>query len=244
MGGPYAEVIGDPIAQSKSPLIHRRWLEQLGLEGDYRAALVGADGLAGYLADRRQDPDWRGSNVTIPHKQKVIALLDCIEPGAKAIGAVNCISPEGGILVGRNTDIEGVAAALGGTSLHGRKAALIGAGGGARAAFRYFVEQGVENIAIVVRDPARAAAFIEEAEGARVEIHPIDACEPAFAGAAAIVNAARSAWRDRRSCPLACSKRWRRTPEARHYSTWSTSRCGPTFSLRAKRRGARPSMGW
>jgi shikimate dehydrogenase len=66
---------------------------------------------------------------------------------------------------------------------------LIGAGGGARAAFRYFVEQGVENIAIVVRDPARAAAFIEEAEGARVEIHPIDACEPAFAGAAAIVNA-------------------------------------------------------
>lgn len=60
MGTPYAELIGDPIAQSKSPLIHRRWLEQLGLEGGFHPVRVTAGELAAYLAERRQDRDWRG----------------------------------------------------------------------------------------------------------------------------------------------------------------------------------------
>ena len=72
MGVPYAEVIGDPIAHSKSPLIHKFWLEKLGIEGDYRAARVRADELADYLEARRADPDWRGCNVTMPHKQAVL----------------------------------------------------------------------------------------------------------------------------------------------------------------------------
>ena len=82
----YAEVIGDPIAQSKSPAIHGYWLGKLGLEADYRACHVTADGLADYLAERSADADWRGCNVTMPHKQAVIAHLDRLEPRA----AVSC----------------------------------------------------------------------------------------------------------------------------------------------------------
>ena len=64
----YAEVIGDPIVQSKSPTIHGFWLGKLGIDADYRACHVTAEGLADYVASRRADPDWRGCNVTMPHK--------------------------------------------------------------------------------------------------------------------------------------------------------------------------------
>jgi shikimate dehydrogenase len=112
MTSPYAEVIGDPIIQSKSPAIHGYWLGKLGLEADYRACHVTADGLAAYLAERREDPDWRGCNVTMPHKQAVIALLDRLEIGAEMVGAVNTIVPRRRagrptMLIGSNTDVAG-----------------------------------------------------------------------------------------------------------------------------------------
>ena len=62
MTRPYAEVIGDPIAQSKSPEIHGYWIEQLGLDADYRAVHVTSSGLEDYLKSRREDPQWRGCN--------------------------------------------------------------------------------------------------------------------------------------------------------------------------------------
>lgn len=104
---PYAEVIGDPIVQSKSPAIHGYWIRQLGLDADYRAAHVTAEGLADYLISRRADPAWRGCNVTMPHKQAVIPLLDRLDPLAARIGAVNTIVAEQGQLVGYNTDAAG-----------------------------------------------------------------------------------------------------------------------------------------
>ena len=110
---PYAEVIGDPIAHSKSPQIHRHWLQQTGLDGDYRATRVSREGLAGYFAERRADPDWRGCNVTIPHKENVAPLIDDVASDAAAIGAVNCVIREGDRLVGYNSDVNGIAAALG-----------------------------------------------------------------------------------------------------------------------------------
>jgi shikimate 5-dehydrogenase len=82
MTTPYAEVIGDPISHSKSPLIHRFWLGKLGIAGDYRATHVAAADLAGYIDTRRNDPNWRGCNVTIPHK---IAIMDHVgDPGDEA----------------------------------------------------------------------------------------------------------------------------------------------------------------
>jgi shikimate dehydrogenase len=185
----YAEVIGDPIAQSKSPAIHKYWLDRLGLAGDYLRTRVSPDELANLLDRRRSDVDWRGSNVTIPHKQAIIPLLDRLDAGAHAIGAINCVVPEHGALVGYNTDIDGIAAALDSTELRGRKAALIGAGGAARAVVAYLARRGVGRIALVVRSRERAEALRALAPGVDMDILNFDRSDAAFGGAAAIINA-------------------------------------------------------
>lgn len=185
----YAEVIGDPISHSKSPIIHNYWLHQLGIEGDYRRTRLAAADLANFLDRRRSDQEWRGCNVTIPHKQSIIPLLDRLEAGAETIGAVNCVVPEKGALVGYNSDIDGVAAALDSTPLLNRKAALIGAGGGARAVVAYLARRGVGRIAILARDSQRAETLRALAPHASVEILGFDRSEVAFGGAAAIINA-------------------------------------------------------
>lgn len=182
---PFAEVIGDPIAQSKSPIIHNHWLSELGIEGEFFRTRVAGEELERFVAGRRADPEWRGCNVTIPHKQAVMPLLERIDPAAAAIGAVNCIVPEAGGLAGYNTDIDGVAEPLDMTDLEGRKVAVIGAGGGARAVVAYLAGRKAE-IVLVVRSPQRAAALRELAS---LEILPMDAADQAFDGAAAIVNA-------------------------------------------------------
>ena len=189
MGVPYAEVIGDPVAQSKSPLIHKHWLARLGLEGDYRATRVAPHELADYLADRRRDPDWRGCNVTLPHKEAILPLLARRRPEVRSIGAANIVVPGLHGPAGHNSDVHGVSAALAGTRLGGRKAAMIGAGGAARAALSHFVGCRVKTLAIVVRDPNKAARFAGQHAGTTVEIHALDDCRAAFEGAAAIVNA-------------------------------------------------------
>ena len=161
----YAEVIGDPIAQSKSPPIHRFWLAALGIEGDYRACHVAADGLAAYLAGRRADPEWRGCNVTMPHKQAVMPLLDRLDEQASAIGAVNTVVREAdGTLTGQNTDgagfLEPLRAVLAQRHLF-RMARILGTGGGARAIIATLARQ---NMTLVVagRDPAKAQALLDE----------------------------------------------------------------------------------
>ena len=188
MGAPFAEVIGDPIAQSKSPVIHRYWLDRLRLDGDYVRTRIAGDELAAFFDRRRSDADWRGCNVTIPHKQAVIPLLDRLGPGAEAIGAVNCVVPEDGVLTGYNTDIDGVAAALDSTELGGRKAALIGAGGGARAVVAYLANRGVGQMAIVARNSGRAEVLRPLASDAAMDILTFQCADEAFIGAAAIIN--------------------------------------------------------
>jgi shikimate dehydrogenase len=182
----YAEVIGDPIAQSKSPIIHEYWLSRVGLAGDYRATLVALGDLADFIAQRRSDPNWRGCNVTIPHKQAALSLLDEIDSGAAAIGAVNCAVPTDGGLKGYNTDVDGIAAALDDTELEGRKVAIIGAGGAARAAITYVAGEGASEIQILVRDPKKAESLRRLGPVAIAEMASPDA---AFDNAAAIINA-------------------------------------------------------
>ncbi len=165
MTHPYAEVIGDPIAQSKSPLIHNFWLGKLGIDAEYRACHVLPDDLAGYFARRRGDADWRGCNVTMPHKQAVMPLLDAIDPLAKRIGAVNTIvHVADGTLSGHNTDasgfIEPLSASLGQPSLF-RMARIFGAGGAARAIIVALADAGF-TLVLAARDPAKARALLDE----------------------------------------------------------------------------------
>lgn len=168
-GQAYAEVIGDPIAQSKSPKIHGFWLHKLGIDADYRACHVTADNLPDYLAARRTDPLWRGCNVTMPHKQAVMPLLDRIDPPAGAIGAVNTVLPgveggSGGGLAGTNTDaggfLEPLRSELARTHYF-RMARIIGTGGAARAIITALAGEGF-TLVVAGRDPAKARALLDE----------------------------------------------------------------------------------
>jgi shikimate dehydrogenase len=185
----YAEVIGDPVAQSSSPAIHKNWLAQLEMEGDFRATRVSPDELEDYFSVRRADPHWRGCSVTIPHKQAVLRFLDSTDPAATAIGAVNCISRDAQLLTGRNTDVDGITAVLDEVQLEGEKAVLIGAGGAARAAIHYLQRRRIGNIVILVRDPAKASRELTGGGLHQLEFRPLAECESAFEDAALVVNA-------------------------------------------------------
>jgi shikimate dehydrogenase len=185
----YAEVIGDPIAQSKSPLIHKHWLETLGLQGDYLRTLVPSDRLPGLLAERREDRAWRGCNVTIPHKESAAVLVDQLDAQAAAIGAVNCIVPAARELLGFNTDVDGIAAALDGTMMKGERAIIIGAGGAARSAVAYLSSQEVDEIILLLRDPARAQTIQSVAPETTIRAAPLNDAASLLGGASVIVNA-------------------------------------------------------
>jgi shikimate dehydrogenase len=176
MGIPYAEVIGDPIAQSKSPLIHKFWLEKLGTEGDYRATRVAADELPAFLADRRADPDWRGCNLTMPLKEAVLPMVDTIEGQMGRIGALNTVVARSGVLAGTNTDTSGMLEALIAAKASGPGVAVVGAGGAARAVC-LALSAYVPEMIVLNRDVERAGRMIE-ALGIKATARGLDAPLP------------------------------------------------------------------
>lgn len=159
----YAEVIGDPITQSKSPLMHGFWLDRLGINATYSRSLLTHEELPDFLARRREDPDWRGCNVTLPHKQAVMSLLDRIDPAAAAIGAVNTIVSRDGLLIGHNSDASGFLEPLRPHLVERhmlRTARILGTGGAARAIAHALWEEGF-TLVIAGRDLAKAQALAE-----------------------------------------------------------------------------------
>ena len=157
MGIPYAEVIGDPVAHSKSPLIHQYWLRQMNLVGYYKASRVRPEELAGYFAMRRADPDWRGCNVTMPYKEAIAELIDDVDPIARRIGAVNTvINSSAGLLIGTNTDFQGVHFALGDSPAAGKDVVLLGAGGAARAVLEELRQAKPASVTILNRSEEKA----------------------------------------------------------------------------------------
>ena len=181
----YAEVIGDPVAHSKSPLIHKFWLDALGIAADYRATRVEAAGLAAYFTERARDPDWRGCNVTIPHK---LAALDHVaDPGGVrgSIGAINTVFRQDGALAGTNTDAGGFWAPIADLDLTGRPVVVVGAGGAARAILFALSRVGVGPVTVLNRSPLKAAALLA-AFGLKGQALPLDAPLPP---AALLVNA-------------------------------------------------------
>lgn len=178
MTQPYAEVIGDPIAQSKSPLIHRFWLEKLGIDGDYRALQVAPDCLASFIAKRRRDPDWRGCNVTIPHK---IAVMDHVDdPGdvRASIGAMNTVLRDrDGRVTGTNTDAAGFYLPIADLALAGRPVAVVGSGGAARAVLFALARVGVGPVTLLARNPLQGAALLARF-GLRGNVQDFDTALP------------------------------------------------------------------
>ncbi|HYZ49016.1 MAG TPA: shikimate dehydrogenase [Sphingomonas sp.] len=182
----YAEVIGDPIAHSKSPLIHGFWLEALGIEAEYRRCQVRPEELGGYFEARRNDPDWRGCNVTVPHKET--ALDHVADPGGvrASIGAINTVfRDESGTIAGTNTDAAGFWSPIAGLDWTGKPVALVGAGGAARAVLFALARMNVGRVTILNRTPLRAAGLLASF-GLKGEALPLEAPLPP---AALLVNA-------------------------------------------------------
>ena len=182
---PYAEVIGDPIAHSKSPAIHRFWLDALDIDGDYRATHVPPDALAAYFAGRAADPAWRGCNVTIPHK---VAALDHVEDRGDvraSIGAINCVLRDGAALIGTNTDAGGFYAPISDLDLEDQPVVVIGAGGATRAILFALSRIGVGPVTLMNRSPLKAAGLLATF-GLKGEVVPLGAPLPP---AALLVNA-------------------------------------------------------
>lgn len=187
MAVPYAEVIGDPIAHSKSPLIHEYWLEKLGIEAAFRAVRVTLADLGSYFTERWRDPAWRGCSVTMPLKLLAADLVARETAQAQAAGAINCVTPTQNGLVGTNTDIAGIISALPST-LSAQKACILGSGGAARAALAALVGHSFSEIRLVSRSPDRAAAALV-AVARRTHFYATAEAVRAMAGVDIVINA-------------------------------------------------------
>lgn len=157
----YAEVIGDPIAHSKSPLIHGFWIDALGLDARYDRRQVAAEDLAGFFAERQADVDWRGCNITLPHKES--ALDHVGDPGGvrQSIGAINTVlRQDDGSAIGTNTDAAGFYSPIADRDLAGKPAVVIGAGGAARAVLFALARAGVGPVTLLNRNVLKGAALL------------------------------------------------------------------------------------
>lgn len=186
MAIPYAEVIGDPVAHSKSPLMHLFWLEKLGIKADYRAVCVNGESISDYLLSRRADSLWRGCNVTMPLKRIACERVDSRTEAAKKTGAVNAIIPDPSGLLGTNTDVSGIVAAL--PDAHDAVACIIGAGGAASAALIALERGGAAGIGILARDPGKAKKSLPDIS-LPVGFRPFDKAMDALAGVDMVLNA-------------------------------------------------------
>ena len=166
---PLAGVIGSPIAHSKSPQLHRYWLERYGIRGFYIPMDVAQADLREVLTALPK-MGFVGINVTIPHKEKILGLADLVSDRAALIGAANTlIFRADGKVHADNTDgigfIENLRQGAPGWDPLAGPAAVLGAGGAARAVVSALAEQGVREIRVGNRTRSRA-------EGLRAEFGP------------------------------------------------------------------------
>ena len=165
-------VIGHPVAHSLSPLMHNAAFRSSGVNGVYVAFDV--TDLPGAIAGLRA-LEMGGMSVTIPHKVAVMDLLDEVEPAARRIGAVNTIVNQAGRLVGLNSDAPGaMAALLEKGPLAGKRVAVVGAGGAARAVAHGIVQHG-GRLTIINRSEANGRRLADELEAVFVPLNAFGA---------------------------------------------------------------------
>jgi len=156
-------LIGWPAAHSRSPLIHHYWLRKLGIAGGYSIEAVPPEGLADFVLHLAQR-GFVGANVTIPHKERALAL-SVPDARASAVGAANTLWYEGGELRSTNTDVEGFidnldACAPGWDEIE--EALVVGAGGASRAVIFGLIERGIARVHVANRTAERAQALADQ----------------------------------------------------------------------------------
>jgi len=184
-------IIGDPVAHSLSPRMYTAAFEAAGIPWRYLAFRVLPTDLADAVRGIRA-LGLAGVNVTIPHKETVIAFLDGLETSARRIGAVNTIRVEDGHLIGYNTDAPGLLEALsraGGAAVAGAQCLILGAGGAGRSAAFAVAGAGARSVTILNRTPSRA----QEVMVRLAEAHPACAVAAGPLDATTVVHAAEDA---------------------------------------------------
>ena len=156
-------VMGWPIAHSRSPGLQTAAIEEAGIDYVYISLPVPPEKLKEAVAGLRA-MQFTGWNVTIPHKQAIMAELDAVDEDARIIGAVNTVVNRDGHLTGYNTDCIGFMQPLAqqGFLPKGKEATILGAGGAARAVIWGLLRAKVKRITLGVRNPAKAARLAEE----------------------------------------------------------------------------------
>jgi len=159
----WACLLGQPVAHSLSPALHNAAFSRAGIDARYEAWDVGLDQLP-HALERLRSADCLGANVTAPHKQAVIPLLDTVSSAAQALGAVNTIVNADGRLNGSNTDAAGLARWMRGAAVDpaGQPCLVLGAGGAASATVWALAELGASSILVLNRTPERAERLIHD----------------------------------------------------------------------------------
>ena len=187
----HACVIGWPVAQSRSPVIHRYWLKLYGLEGAYGQEAVRPEEIAEFLKTLGSH-GYAGANVTLPHKEAALAAADRADQAATTIGAANTLWLDAkGLLHASNTDAYGFMTHLAQEAPDWNKGKrpvmVLGAGGAARAILQGLIEAGASKILLANRTGDRAKA-LAQSFGPRVSVVPWEDRSKALAGCGLLVN--------------------------------------------------------
>jgi len=186
-----AGVMGWPVMHSRSPLLHNYWFRKHGLAGTYVPLAIAPDGLADALHALRP-LGFAGCNLTIPHKQAAMSIVDEVDDVARRIGAISCVTVRSdGSLVGTNNDcfgfIEHLKQSYPDWRAEAGPAVVLGAGGGARAVAYALMQEGVREIRLINRTLDRAQRLAADF-GAPLTALPWSDRNDALAGAGIIVN--------------------------------------------------------
>ena len=162
-------VIGDPIAHSLSPVIQNAMIQAAGLDYTYGARRVPADGTRAWL-EQAVAEGYAGFNATMPHKERLVPLMDHLSTDGAMYGSVNTVCIKNGELYGYNTDGDGFLRALreAGLDPAGRTVLVLGAGGAARAVVPKLVQGGAEKVFVCNRTLERAQALCARESGSRL----------------------------------------------------------------------------
>jgi len=157
-------ILGYPVGHSMSPQIYKAAFEAAGFPNYNYIPLQVPAGKLYFAVEGLKSLDFRGANVTIPHKSTIMKYLDAIDADAMVIGAVNTVVNDGGILTGYNTDVSGFLAALAEANFlpEDSHAVILGAGGAARAVLWGLCKRRAECITIGARNPQKAEALAKD----------------------------------------------------------------------------------
>ncbi|THK38724.1 shikimate dehydrogenase [Ensifer sp. MPMI2T] len=187
----HAFVTGFPVKHSRSPLIHRYWLKQLGIAGSYEAHEVSPEEFPEFMHQLRSGAaGFCGGNVTIPHKEAAFRLSDRPDELSAELGAANTLWVENGEICATNTDGQGFVANLDERAKGWDRistAVVLGAGGASRAVIQAVRNRGIKAIHVVNRTPARAKELADRF-GAAVHPHPLGALSEVMTRAGLFIN--------------------------------------------------------